>query len=142
MIALALSVSLWGSFATYLHKANCPIDSWSTWVVCQEVALAAKTVGGPIRITTTLAWSESRFFPERVSSVGAVGPLQVLPRYWCPGGGVDRCDLTLAGALAVKTLVNRYGAERGLCHFAAGNVCNARALRYAQYILRRTKHRR
>lgn len=57
------------------HEARCPADTLAGWLVCQEVALAADVSGIPVRLATTLAWSESRFQPDAISSTGAVGPL-------------------------------------------------------------------
>lgn len=118
-------------------EPTCPTDRPRDWLVCQDVAVAARVAGVPVRLAVTLAWSESRFQADAVSRVGAVGPLQVLPRYWCPGGTVEGCDLALAGTMALRQLFDEHGIERGLCHYAAGNVCNDRALRYARFIMSR-----
>jgi soluble lytic murein transglycosylase-like protein len=119
------------------HAARCPVDTLDGWLVCQEVALAAELSGVPVRLATVLAWSESRFRAGAVSTAGCVGPLQVAPRYWCPGGVPDGCDLVMAGTMALRELTDRFGLEGGLCRYAAGNSCNDRSLRYARFIIDR-----
>ncbi len=118
-------------------EPTCPTDRPRDWLVCQEVAIAARAAGVPVRLAVTLAWSESRFQADAVSVVGAQGPLQVVPRYWCPGGVADGCNLVLAGTMALRVLTERFGVEGGLCRYAAGNTCNDRALRYARFIIDR-----
>ncbi len=120
-----------------LIEPTCPTDRPRDWLVCQEVAIAARAAGVPVRLAVTLAWSESRFQADAVSVVGAQGPLQVVPRYWCPNGVADGCNLVLAGTMALRVLTDRFGVEGGLCRYAAGNDCNDRALRYARFIIDR-----
>jgi hypothetical protein len=105
------------------------------WPVCLEVARAARAEGVDPHLAVALAWSESRMRHNVESPAGALGPLQVIPRYWCPDGRRDGCDLTRAGARALRVLIDRHGPERGICHYASGNVCTPRALRYARYII-------
>lgn len=120
-----------------LIEPSCPTSPAADWLVCQEVALAARAAGVPARLAVTLAWSESRFQVGAVSPVGAQGPLQVLPRYWCPGGRAEGCDLTMAGTMALRQLFDAHGLERGLCHYASGNVCTQQALKYARFVIGR-----
>ena len=115
----------------------CPPDATRLheWAVCLDVARAAREEGVPPRLAVTLAWSESRHRADVESRVGAVGPMQVIPRYWCPSKRRQGCDLTRAGVRALRVLIDRHGAERGLCHYASGNVCTERARRYARGVL-------
>lgn len=135
-VVIAMMLAAAGPVAR-AHEARCPADTLDGWLVCQEVAFFAHISGIPVRLATTLAWSESRFQTDAISSAGAVGPLQIKPRFWCPGGVVEGCNLTLAGTLALRQLTDRFGLEGGLCRYAAGNVCNDRALRYARFVLSR-----
>lgn len=137
MIALVFAAVAFLAPVSHVREASCPADSLDSWLVCQDVAWAARMSGVPVRLATTLAWSESRFQLGAVSSAGAMGPLQIQPRFWCPGGRADGCNLTMAGTQALRELTGRFGLERGLCHYAAGNTCNDRALRYARFILDR-----
>lgn len=139
MIALVLAVVAFLTPASHVREASCPADSLGSWLVCQDVAWAARMSGVPVRLATTLAWSESRFQLGAVSSAGAIGPLQIQPRFWCPGGRADGCNLAMAGTQALRELTYRFGLERGLCHYAAGNTCNDRALRYARFIIDRAE---
>ena len=137
MIAAVIALFALVAPVEHVRDASCPTDDLHAWLVCQDVAFAAHLSGIPVRLATTLAWSESRFRRDVVSSAGAVGPLQIQPRFWCPGRSADGCDLAMAGTRALRELTGRFGLERGLCHYAAGNVCNDRALRYARFILDR-----
>ena len=122
----------------------CPPDMARVheWAVCLDVARAAREGGVSPRLAVTLAWSESRWRADVESPAGAVGPLQVVPRYWCPGKRRHGCDLTRAGVHALRTLIGRHGAERGLCHYASGNACTPRARRYARHVLALAEARR
>jgi len=68
-----------------------------------------------------MAWTESRFVSKAKSAKGAVGPLQVLPRYWCKSK--KRCDPVRAGLRAWSHY--RYGRtlKETLCRYATGRAC-------------------
>ena len=69
---------------------------------CVEVAEAAKQAGlDPITLVS-VGWVESGMLPKEVSRRGAVGPLQVLPKYFCPNGRLRGCDTVAAGIEAFK----------------------------------------
>ena len=87
---------------------------------CEEVERAARAVGAPVVLAVWSAYVESGLDPEAVSSVGARGLLQAIPRYWCPAQ--SSCDLTTAGVVALRTLVERYGAIRGVGYYRSGRV--------------------
>lgn len=116
--------------------APCAGLEWPAWRTCQGVAAAARAEGVPVRLATALAWSESRFDADAANPSGALGPMQVKPQFWCLGGDADGCDLTRAGVVALRQLVDRHGVEGGLCHYAAGNVCTTAGRRYARHVLR------
>ena len=99
--------------------------------VCARVHRAALRHRVDPALVVALAWAESRLEDGRTSRAGAQGPLQVVPRWRCPGGQADGCDLVDAGVRALAGLIERHGAVRGVCHYAAGNRCTVRALRYA-----------
>ena len=87
---------------------------------CEEVERAARAVGAPVLLAVWSAYVESGLNPGAVSSVGARGLLQAIPRYWCPAQ--SSCDLTTAGVVALRTLVERYGAIRGVGYYRSGRV--------------------
>jgi hypothetical protein len=107
-------------------------------VVCEEVANAAIERGEDPALFVSLAWEESRFrYVE--SSAGAVGPLQAIPRHWCPNGQERGCDLIEAGFLAYDAFRERFPELREtLCHYNAGTrACPARSYAYADRIIAR-----
>lgn len=104
-------------------------------LTCMSVAGAARAEGVPVDLAVALAWSESRFDADAANPSGAVGPMQVKPQFWCPGGRADGCDLTRAGVVALRSLTGRHGTSGGLCRYAAGNVCTRAGRRYARWVL-------
>lgn len=73
-----------------------------TWRACVGVARASTAAGLGEQDTIWLvatASHESDFRPRRGRS-GEIGTLQIIPRYWCPGGRAEGCDSTRAGVRA------------------------------------------
>ena len=87
---------------------------------CEEVERAARAVGAPVVLAVWSAYVESGLNPGAVSSVGARGLLQAIPRYWCPAD--SSCDLTTAGVVALRDLTARYGMVRGVAFYRAGRI--------------------
>lgn len=85
--------------------------------VCLDVATTAVLAGVDPALAVAVAWGESRLRDDVVSSVGAVGPVQVIRRYWCAEGWED----TECGVWALVQLVDRYGVRWGLCKYKRGN---------------------
>ena len=87
--------------------------------VCVEVGRVADDLDLPVTLAVAVAQEESAFtWP--VSKVGAMGPLQIIPRYHCPGvdgvtapsarkGQRAGCDLVDAGVKALLWFYARYG---------------------------------
>ena len=105
--------------------------------VCEEVTTAAIHRDIDPVLIASLSWEESRFrFTE--SQAGAVGPLQVLPQYWCPDGRTVRCNLIEAGLDAYESFADTWpNVEETLCHYNGGNVCGESSVDYADRILSR-----
>lgn len=135
MIALILAA------AVRIATAPCSgLPSAEAWLVCADVAVSARLEGAPPDLAVALAWSESRFRRDLTSRHGAAGPLQVVPRWACPGGRAEGCDLVRAGARVLRAQLDRHGdAARAVCHYAAGNDCNARAARYGRFVAARAR---
>ena len=96
---------------------------------CEAVAAEAARQGVPVALAVAVAGIESRWSPDAVSPRGAVGPMQVMPRYW-PGEPIE------AGVRALGRLIERYGLKRGLCVYAHGNAGREmRTCRYARRVL-------
>ncbi len=106
---------------------------------CYEIAVRAEAHGYDPVLLVSLAYVESRFASRAVSNVGAQGPMQVMPRYFCPNGELEGCDLVAAGMKAFG-LYRRHGDPREvLCHYAAGKVCNERSRVYADRVLKKAR---
>ena len=103
---------------------------------CIEVIEDAQEEGVCPLLASSVAWHESKFNKDAVSSVGARGVLQVLPKYWCPDKKWRGCDLTREGIKALKVYLNKYESEKeALCHYNSGNKCNKKSRYYAKKVL-------
>lgn len=102
--------------------------------VCIEVSESAADHGVDAPLAVAVAHVESAFNRDALSSAGAVGPMQVMPRFWCSG---DTCDYTDAGMRALKTYVSRHGVKDGLCAYFSGSKCRGSKARnrYRQKVL-------
>lgn len=81
-------------------------------LTCAEVAIRAPWHGVPPAVAVRQAWAESRFRRDVVSHRGAVGPLQVIPRYWCANYSKisNSCDTVGAGLRALAYYRRTAGA--------------------------------
>jgi len=99
--------------------------------VCHEVAHKAEALGIKPRIAIAIAYEESRFEVDRVSSAGAIGPMQVLPKYLeCL---TKPCDSVRDGLLILQRWMKHF-PKTYLCHYNAGWRCNRASRRYARRI--------
>ena len=118
-MALCLNATNLGHAATGIDAAH---------AVCLDVVESAEIHEVDPTLIVAMAWVETRFDALAVSSCGAVGPLQVLPRYHC--GGRDRCgyiEAIDAGVSLVDLLTERHGLRDGLRAYACGPTGMARA---------------
>lgn len=108
--------------------------------VCSIVARRAERRGLDVPLVVELAWGESGFDLNSVNKgSGCSGVLQASPKYWCPGGKKEGCDLLEAGLDALDFLLKRYPTEeKALCHYKSGNRCTKAALKGAKSTMRRT----
>lgn len=98
---------------------------------CVAVANTAKRMNVDMVLAVSLAMEESGFNPNVVSSAGAIGVMQVLPRYLrCKK---EQCDLIAEGLRILKTWM-RLHPRNFLCHYNSGNRCNSQSRRYARRI--------
>jgi len=108
---------------------------------CMAIAEAADAENVSMPLAVAVAWEESKFYTKAKSHAGAVGPLQILPKYHCPEGRLEGCDLVVQGVRALKKYVLKYsdrekGLLEALCHYNAGNVCGKRSKKYALRVYR------
>lgn len=74
------------------------------------------------RVLVALAVRETRFDPSLVSSVGAVGLIQVVPWAHCPGGTAQGCDLLDVGARHLAELLESEPTmSEALARYNCGN---------------------
>ena len=120
-----------------------PIDRLPT---CVAVAEEAEEQGVPGELVIALAYVESRFNPDVVSRSGAVGPMQVLPKYACEDG--VECDHIVAGVLMLRRWARRAYFRHGrrkvqdrdaLAMYHGGNNPGPQSFKYADRILRLQK---
>jgi soluble lytic murein transglycosylase-like protein len=134
-ITLCLTaLGLWTSHAAEWFEPRLP----AMQEVCEAVAEEAIARQEDPALFLALAWEESRFrYVE--SSAGALGPLQALPRHWCPEGRARGCDLIAAGFDAYAAFRDRFPELREtLCHYNAGTgACPSRSYAYADRIIAR-----
>ena len=114
---------------------------------CVSVVDAANKNSIDPSLFASISWVESGFFPNVTSRAGAKGPLQVIPKYFCPRKRAKGCDLIAAGVKAWKAWSARSLAKSGLnvsqearwakalCHYNNGNTCYSSGKRYARRIL-------
>ena len=106
-------------------------------------------------LAVSVAIEESGLERGLVSKAGARGPLQIIPRYFCPSesgvvspskrqGVLYGCDLTYYGVKAIDWFLKEYEGEgkdlglRGaLCHYNSGTHCNSSSRAYAQRVILR-----
>jgi len=133
-------MNLWFVCLVALSGLNAQARTQDRLETCFEVAINAEANGFDPVLLVSLTYEESRFHRGAVSQVGAQGPMQVMPKYFCPGGKVRGCNLVAAGMRAFATYRRRYKTERDvLCHYAAGRVCNQRSRAYAYRVRRRAR---
>ena len=76
-----------------------------------------------------------------MSKAGARGAMQVLPKYWCPDGKLDGCDLVREGVRSLGVYLKKYGGDEkeALCHYNSGNKCTRKSRNYSKRVIRAKK---
>lgn len=125
------------------------IMSWSVYgspadavAVCHDVLTEANLAGVDLPLAAALSYTESRFRPDAESGAGAVGPLQVLPKYHCPGKKRAGCDVIRAGIVALLRFMEKFGGkglDGVLCHWNSGNSCFSKSRKFAATVQRRAR---
>ena len=88
-------------------------------------------------LMVSIGWVESGMLPNIRSNRGAIGPLQILPRYFCPKRRVRGCDTIDAGMRAFKAWRKHFPKlEDTLCHYNGGWKCSKASRGYARKVLK------
>lgn len=103
--------------------------------VCEEVRAAAYKGGVDEPLALAVAVEETRLRHISQKKSGARGPLQALPKYWCPKKG--KCDYVEAGIGALSYYLEDSPSERRALQRYAGAGKSARD--YAERVLQRLK---
>lgn len=99
---------------------------------CAQVTFQALRQGVSVPLAVRLAYTESKLDSSVVSRAGAVGVLQVIPRYWCPSG----CDRVEAGVRALRTYLHKHRRPvAAIAHYNGGNTPPPRSWRYARHVV-------
>ena len=96
------------------------VDRYTAVAECERVEVAARKAGAPVLLSLVTAYRESGLNRYAVSSAGAVGLMQIQPRWWCEPG--TSCDPVNAGVAALRSLVTRYGEVRGVAYYRSGRA--------------------
>lgn len=98
--------------------------------VCVDVVNEALKQGVDPVLAAAVSWRESAFLRNVKSSAGAVGPMQVIPRFWCKS---RPCDYIEAGVRALKYYTSRHGEQGGLCAYFSGKPCHRSTQQASSY---------
>tara|TARA_R110000824_G_scaffold294158_2_gene482495 strand:- start:670 stop:1149 length:480 start_codon:yes stop_codon:yes gene_type:complete len=114
-----------------------PVDRM---VTCEKVVEVAEIWNIDPALLVAVAYHESRMNKDAVSRAGAVGPLQILPKWFC---GSQACDYAYVGGRAYTKWRNRVKRKRKklidfwtLAHYNGGNRPGSRSFRYAKTVLK------
>ena len=122
------------SGASYIRSTG--KDYRSRMEVCQHIAYSAEELDLDVPFALSIAWVESGFNSSVVSHAGAVGAMQILPKYHCPGGRLSsRCNVILSGLRVIGRLTSKYPLSEAACHYNAGNKCGKQAWAYSRRVM-------
>jgi hypothetical protein len=125
--------------AVLLNAESMPQEKFDTRVGnCVELGELSIDYGHDPLMVISIAHTESRFNKEAVSHAGAVGIMQVMPRFFCPKTGL--CDHTQAGLYAWRYWKSRYESRKdALCGYYSGRRCknNHAGTGYARLVLQK-----
>ena len=98
--------------------------------VCFLVSTKAAAAGIDPTLAVAIAYHETNF-RHKVGAAGEIGPMQAMPKYWCPKRG--KCDAIQAGLKALRYYLNRHDTLRmALTRY---NGAGPGARRYAETVL-------
>ena len=101
--------------------------------VCIQVVSAAEERGLPLELVAALSWHESRFQDNVVSKANAVGPLQILEKFWCK---TDPCNHIESGLDAIEWYIKKSrDYTHAICRYNAGR-CTKLSSRWSKKVLK------
>ncbi len=102
---------------------------------CVDVVESAAYHNVDPSLAVAVSHVESGFRSSAVSTAGAKGPMQVIPKFWCKS---KRCNLVDAGMRALKFYTESSGVNNGLCQYFSGKMCkkSRSRKRYRDKVLR------
>ena len=125
------------SICTLALATLAPLATPQQMSVCIQVLQASEERGLPPSLVAALSWHESRFHDDRTSRVGAVGPLQVLPQYWCK---TTPCDHIEAGLDALQWYIRKTSTHlHAICRYNAG-TCKRLSSAWSRKVMRTAKY--
>ena len=103
--------------------------------ICEDIVNESLKQGIDPALSVSIAFEESRFTNGALSNKGAVGPMQVLAKYWCSSSPA-KCNKIKAGVSAIKYFLKKYknDSKRALEGYAGKG---ARARAYARRVFTR-----
>jgi len=133
MICLIAVLAIFGN-ATHPKHSTLMRESIT---LCEEIIERNNDFQLDPVLVIAVASEETRLRRDVESNSGAVGPLQILPVYWCPSEG--HCNSIDAGLTALSYFHKKHdGDTRKLLISYAG--AGKRARNYAQRVLNRMRH--
>lgn len=135
-IIMGLSCPNYTEMCTELNNIR-PFKS-SRMPTCERVAEVAEEWDIDPLLLISVAWHESRFNNKAVSRAGAVGALQILPKWFC---GSQKCDYIHVGGRAFTRWRKRAKGNlyMTLAMYNGGNSPGKRSFRYAKVVMRTYK---
>ena len=102
---------------------------------CEKVAQRAEAEHMDPFLMVALGYYESTFMDGVKSRAGAIGYLQVIPKYHCPRG-IKKCDTTAAGLRAYRKFYAITGSHAdALAMYNAGSKPGKTARRFAKRVI-------
>jgi soluble lytic murein transglycosylase-like protein len=116
----------YSNHATYERRLN----------TCIEVAESAEEHRVPVELALAVAYHESRF-SNVTSHAGAMGPMQIIPKWHCPRGRREGCSLIDDGVKTLRRYLRKYKRKkRALAHWNGGNHPGRLARGFARKVLK------
>lgn len=135
MICLIAVMSIYNQIGT-VNTVTRKADFRERIEVCETIIEETERQGINSTLAIAVAFEESRLMEGIKSSKGAIGPMQILPKYWCDHD--KKCDPIEAGVRALKYYINTSEDYRQALRKYAG--AGVRARKYSARVIRIYDH--